>query len=59
MNKVARLEEAVKNVSESELAQFSEWCLDTDEGCRDSQIQADSEAGRLGDMAAEAKGEMS
>lgn len=54
MNKVARLEEEVKSLSEAELAQFREWYLDFDEGCWDRQIEADAEGGRLDDIAAEA-----
>ncbi|WP_376690295.1 hypothetical protein [Wenzhouxiangella sp. EGI_FJ10409] len=57
MSKVTRLEEEVKDLSEAELAQFREWYLEFDERCWDRQIQADSKAGGLDDMAAEAVAE--
>ncbi len=54
MSKVALLEEEVKKLSGSELAEFREWYLEFDDGCWQRQIAADAENGSLDDMAAEA-----
>ncbi|QKK02394.1 MAG: hypothetical protein HND55_06875 [Pseudomonadota bacterium] len=59
MSKVTLLEEEEKKLTSSELAEFRAWYLEYDEGCWDRQIRAGVEAGRLDDMAAEAKGEVS
>ncbi len=57
MDKVSILEEEVKKLSESELAEFRKWYLKYDERCWDQQLAADLDAGRLDDMAAEALAE--
>lgn len=57
MSKVTLLEEEVKKLSSSELAEFREWYLKYDEGCWDRQIATDAQNGHLDEMAAEAIGE--
>jgi hypothetical protein len=59
MSKVTLLEEEVRQLSSSELAEFREWYLKYDARCWDRQIATDAERGRLDHLAAEAKGEIS
>lgn len=57
MSKVTMLEGEVKKLSDSELAEFREWHLRYDERCWERQIEADSNNGRLDDIAAGTMGE--
>jgi len=54
MSKVEKIEQDVQALSPEELAQFRAWFLEYDWAVWDRQIERDSEAGRLDDMAAKA-----
>jgi len=54
MSKIERIEQEIQALSAEELAQFRAWFLEYDWAIWDRQIERDSEAGRLDDLAARA-----
>ena len=54
MGKIERIEQEVQALSAEELAQFRAWFLEYDWAAWDRQIERDSQAGRLDDLAAKA-----
>jgi len=54
MGKIEKIEEEIRALSSEELAQFRAWFLEYDWAIWDRQIERDSEAGRLDDLAARA-----
>jgi hypothetical protein len=54
MGKVEKIEQEVQALSPEELAQFRAWFLEYDWAAWDRQIERDSQAGRLDDLAAKA-----
>jgi hypothetical protein len=54
MGKIEKIEEEIQALSSEELAQFRAWFLEYDWAIWDRQIERDSEAGRLDDLAARA-----
>jgi hypothetical protein len=54
MGKIEKIEEEIQALSPEELAQFRVWFLEYDWAIWDRQIERDSEAGRLDDLAARA-----
>jgi hypothetical protein len=57
MTKVQAIEEEIKNLSPSELAELRDWLLEHDWAEWDRQIERDSSAGRLEKLFAEARAE--
>jgi hypothetical protein len=55
MSKIERIEEQVASLSPEELAVFRRWYAAFDGDAWDRQIAADSEAGRLDSLIAEAR----
>ena len=54
MGKIEKIEQEVRVLSSEELAKFRAWFLEYDWAAWDRQIERDSEAGRLDDLAAKA-----
>ena len=54
MSKVEKIEQEVQALAPEELAQFRAWFLEYDWAAWDRQIERDSQAGRLDDLAAKA-----
>ena len=54
MGKIEKIEQEVQALSAEELAQFRAWFLEYDWAAWDRQIERDSQAGRLDDLAAKA-----
>ena len=54
MGKIEKIEQEVQGLSPEELAQFRAWFLEYDWAAWDRQIERNSEAGRLDDLAARA-----
>jgi hypothetical protein len=54
MGKIEKIEEEVQALSPEELTQFRAWFLEYDWAAWDRQIERDSQAGRLDDLAAKA-----
>jgi hypothetical protein len=54
MGKIEKIEQEVQALSPEELAQFRAWFLEYDWAAWDRQIERDSEAGRLDELAAKA-----
>jgi hypothetical protein len=54
MGKIEKIEQEIQALSSEELAQFQAWFLEYDWAIWDRQIERDSEAGRLDDLAARA-----
>jgi hypothetical protein len=54
MGKIEKIEQEVQALSPEELAQFRAWFLEYDWAAWDRQIERDSQAGRLDDLAAKA-----
>jgi hypothetical protein len=54
MGKIEKIEQEVQALSPEELAQFRAWFLEYDWAAWDRQIEHDSQAGRLDDLAAKA-----
>jgi hypothetical protein len=54
MGKIEKIEQEVQTLSPEELAQFRVWFLEYDWAAWDRQIERDSQAGRLDDLAAKA-----
>jgi hypothetical protein len=54
MGKIEKIEQEVEALSPEELAQFRAWFLEYDWETWDRQIERDSQAGRLDDLAAKA-----
>ncbi|HUM14902.1 MAG TPA: hypothetical protein VL086_04365 [Candidatus Nitrosotalea sp.] len=54
MGKIEKIEQEVQALSPEELAQFRAWLLEYDWTAWDRQIEHDSQAGRLDDLAAKA-----
>jgi len=57
MTNLEKLEQHVRGLSREELARFRAWFAEFDARAWDQQIEADSEAGRLDGMVAEAQAE--
>jgi hypothetical protein len=57
MTTVESLEQTVKNLAPSELAEFRRWFAEFDAAAWDTQIEADAAAGKLDALAAEALAE--
>jgi hypothetical protein len=54
MGKIEKIEQEVQALSPEELAQFRAWFLEYDWAAWDRQMERDSEAGRLDELAAKA-----
>jgi hypothetical protein len=54
MSKISKIEQEIQALSPEELAQFRAWFLEYDWTIWDRQIERDTEAGRLDDLAARA-----
>ena len=54
MGKIEKIEQEIQALSQEELAQFRAWFLEYDWAVWDRQIESDSQAGRLDDLAAKA-----
>ena len=54
MGKIEKIEQEIQALSPEELAQFRAWFLEYDWAAWDRQIERDSQAGRLDDLAAKA-----
>jgi hypothetical protein len=54
MGKIEKIEQEVQALSPEELAQFRAWFLEYDWAAWDRQIECDSQAGRLDDLATKA-----
>ena len=54
MGKIEKIEQEVQALSPEELAQLRAWFLEYDWAAWDRQIERDSQAGRLDDLAAKA-----
>jgi len=54
MGKIEKIEQEIQALSPEELAQFRAWFLEYDWAAWDRQIEGDSQAGRLDDLAAKA-----
>jgi len=54
MGKIEKIEQEVQALSPEELAQFRAWFLEYDWAAWDRQIERDSQAGRLDDLATRA-----
>jgi hypothetical protein len=54
MGKIEKIEQEVQALSPEELAQFRAWFLEYDWAAWDRQIERDSQAGRLDDLATKA-----
>jgi len=54
MDKIEKIEQEIQALSPEELAQFRAWFLEYDWAAWDRQIERDSQAGRLDDLAAKA-----
>jgi hypothetical protein len=54
MGKIEKIEQEVQALSPEELSQFRAWFLEYDWAAWDRQIERDSQAGRLDDLAAKA-----
>ncbi len=54
MGKIEKIEQEVQALSPEEPAQFRAWFLEYDWAAWDRQIERDSQAGRLDDLAAKA-----
>jgi hypothetical protein len=54
MGKIEKIEQQVQALSSEELAQFRAWFLEYDWAVWDREIERDSQAGRLDDLAAKA-----
>lgn len=54
MSELEQLEQRIRNLSPDELAKFREWFIEFDHLMWDRQIEADSKAGKLDGLVAEA-----
>jgi hypothetical protein len=54
MSKVENIEKQIQTLSDEELAQFRAWFVEFDHALWDRQIEADSKAGKLDKLAAQA-----
>jgi hypothetical protein len=54
MSELEELEQRIRNLSPEELAKFRAWFIEFDHLLWDRQIEADSNAGKLDQLAAEA-----
>lgn len=54
MSKVEQLEKQVQSLSQEELAEFRAWFVEFDHLLWDRQLEADSRAGKLDKLAAQA-----
>jgi hypothetical protein len=54
MSELEEIEQRIRKLSPEELAKFRDWFVEFDHLLWDRQIEADSKAGRLDKMAAEA-----
>jgi hypothetical protein len=54
MGKIEKIEQEIQALSPEELAQFRAWFLEYDWAAWDREIERDSRAGRLDDLAAKA-----
>ena len=54
MGKIEKIEQEIQALSREELAEFRAWFLEFDWAAWDRQIERDSQAGRLDDLAAKA-----
>ena len=54
MGKIEKIEQEIQALSAEELAEFRAWFLEYDWAAWDRQIERDSQAGRLDDLAAKA-----
>jgi hypothetical protein len=54
MSELEELEQRIRKLPPGELAKFREWFFDFDHELWDRQIEADSQAGKLDKLAAEA-----
>ena len=54
MSKIEKIEQEIQALSPEEFAQFRAWFLEYDWAAWDRQIERDSQAGRLDDLAAKA-----
>jgi hypothetical protein len=54
MDKIEKIEQEIQALSPEELARFRAWFLEYDWAIWDRQIERDSDAGRLDDLAARA-----
>ena len=54
MGKIEKIEQEIQALSPEEFAQFRAWFLEYDWAAWDRQIERDSQAGRLDDLAAKA-----
>jgi hypothetical protein len=54
VGKIEKIEQEIQALSPEELAQFRAWFLEYDWAAWDRQIERDSQAGRLDDLAAKA-----
>ena len=52
MGKIEKIEQEIQALSAEELTQFRAWFLEYDWAAWDRQIERDSQAGRLDDLAA-------
>ena len=57
MSEVEQLEKQIEGLSPEDLAKFRSWFLEFDARVWDQQIEADSEAGKLDSLLAEALAE--
>ena len=55
MTKVQAIEEEIKNLSPSELAELRDWLLEHDWAEWDRQIEEDSKTGKLNELFAKAR----
>jgi hypothetical protein len=55
MSEVEQLEKRIERLSPEDLVQFRAWFLEFDAHAWDRQIEADSKAGKLGGLVAEAR----
>jgi hypothetical protein len=55
MRKVEHIEQQIRELSSAEFAELRDWVLEQDWAAWDAQIEADSRAGKLDKLIAEAK----
>ena len=58
MTSVREIEQAVQQLAGADLAAFRQWFAEFDAGVWDRQLEQDVAAGRLDDLAYEAKGDL-
>ena len=58
MTSVREIEQAVQQLAGADLAAFRQWFAEFDAGVWDRQLEQDAAAGRLDDLAHEARGDV-